>query len=77
MWIRTQDRCFLLNCNWVGFDNTGEPDPLVRINGDLDNNIGTGLCFLGEYPRGRAMEILDEIQDCIVSGKQFYQMPAE
>ena len=69
MWIRTQDREMLMNCNAVGIGL--EDDKSIYSNGYV----------LGTYSsKERALEVLDDIQSVLDDdGFEFgvFQMPLE
>lgn len=69
MWIRSQNRRGIEKVSnmYISDDNHIETDIVVPEKGKL---------LLGRYDtRQRALEVLDEIQEAIVAGKKFYQMP--
>ena len=66
MWIRTQDREMLMNCNAVGIGL--EDDKSIYSNGYV----------LGTYSsKERALEVLDNIQYALDSELAVFEMPLE
>ena len=66
MWIRTQDREMLMNCNAVGIGL--EDDKSIYSNGYV----------LGTYSsKERALEVLDGIQYALDSELAVFEMPLE
>ena len=66
MWIRTQDREMLMDCNAVGIGL--EDDKSIYSNGYV----------LGTYSsKERALEVLDEIQYALDSELAVFEMPLE
>ena len=66
MWIRTQDREMLMDCNAVGIGL--EDDKSIYSNGYV----------LGTYSsKKRALEVLDSIQYALDSELAVFEMPLE
>ena len=66
MWIRTQDREMLMDCNAVGIGL--EDDKSIYSNGYV----------LGTYSsKERALEVLDSIQYALDSELAVFEMPLE
>lgn len=66
MWIRTQDREMLMDCNAVGIGL--EDDKSIYSNGYV----------LGTYSsKERALEVLDNIQYALDSELAVFEMPLE
>ena len=66
MWIRTQDREMLMNCNAVGIGL--EDDKSIYSNGYV----------LGTYSsKERALEVLDDIQYALDGELAVFEMPLE
>lgn len=66
MWIRTQDREMLMNCNAVGIGL--EDDKSIYSNGYV----------LGTYSsKERALKVLDNIQYALDSELAVFEMPLE
>ena len=66
MWIRTQDREMLMDCNAVGIGL--EDDKSIYSNGYV----------LGTYSsKERALEVLDSIQYALDSELTVFEMPLE
>ena len=66
MWIRTQDREMLMDCNAVGIGL--EDDKSIYSNGYV---LGTYSC------KERALEVLDNIQYALDSELAVFEMPLE
>ncbi len=68
MWIRSQDRKFLSECKLITI--TSETNTIADVNNYFRK--------LGEYAtEKRCLEVLDEIQMAIISGKKAFLMPEE
>ena len=68
MWIRSQDRKLLSNCTLIII--TSETNTIADANNYFRK--------LGEYATDkRCLEVLDEIQMAIISGKKAFLMPEE
>ncbi len=68
MWIRSQDRKILSDCKLIAI--TSETNTIADVNNYFRK--------LGEYDtEKRCLEVLDEIQMAIISGKKAFLMPEE
>lgn len=70
MWIRSQNKRVLMDCSNILIADTGD---------NIAEHMGDGTCMkLGEYTtEKRCLEVLDEIQMAIISGKKAFLMPEE
>lgn len=67
IWIRSQDKRRLINTQVVGL-----------CNGDTEIWDFEFSLKLGEYStEAKALKVLDDIQDCIIRGYDFYRMPKD
>jgi hypothetical protein len=74
MWIRSQDKRSLIQCKWfnIGFAHKKEV-----IWGDIGiPNEGNPGMLLGEYEsEERTMTVLNTIEQVILRGGSYFQMP--
>jgi len=80
MWIRSQDKRNLINCTRIWMEGSGitstnykKPYFICGSTHDRDNN-----CVLGAYrSKQRALEVLNTIQNKLISKNEVFQMPEE
>ena len=84
LWIRSQDKMNLVKIRQISLDYSNTKQIIANYMPDLFENSGKYYELLGTYQtKGRAIEILDEIQDLLqnayvgASTRIVYQMPKE
>ena len=84
LWIRSQDRMNLVKINQVSLNYQNSKQIIANYIPDIYENSGVYYELLGTYEtKGRAIEVLDEIQDLLQnayvggSNRIVYQMPKD
>ena len=84
LWIRSQDKMNLVKIRQISLDYSNTKQIIANYMPDLFENSGKYYELLGTYQtKGRAIEILDEIQDLLQNAyvgdlnRIVYQMPEE
>ena len=73
MWIRSQNDEYLINTNYFKIEEYAK-SPMA----DIDTRVEDRTITLGTYStKGKAVKVLDIIQDRLIYDCDFYQMPRD
>lgn len=76
MWIRSQNEEHLINTNY--FEISEYEDFYKSLMYDIDARVEDKWTTLGTYStKKKALKVLDEIEEAICCGNEFYQMPKD
>ena len=71
MWIRSQNGEYLINTNYFEIEGYAN-SPMFDIDARVEDRWET----LGTYStKEKALKVLDEIEETMCCGNEFYQMP--
>ena len=71
MWIRSQNKEYLINTNYFEIEDYDE-----SLAFDIDARVEDKWVTLGTYStKEKALKVLDEIEETMCDGNEFYQMP--
>ena len=76
MWIRSQNGEYLINTNYFEIGEYEDDDKSLVF--DIDARVEDRWVTLGTYStKEKALKVLDEIEETMCCGNEFYQMPKD